>query len=47
MKIQHIFDAEDELEFFFAWKSPRREDEQSDCGKEDGRWQKGTQLKAA
>jgi DNA-binding transcriptional regulator YiaG len=46
MKIQHIFDAGDTLEFSFSWRC-HRNDEPSDCGKEDGKWRKEPQLKAA
>jgi len=45
MKLQHIFDAEDELSFSFSWRSCR-DDSQIDCGKEDGRWRK-EQLEVA
>jgi len=41
MKIQHIFDAEDELSFSFCRGPSRRAGEKdADCGKDDGKWQK-------
>jgi transcriptional regulator with XRE-family HTH domain len=48
MKIQHIFEAGDELEFSFC-RGPRRVDDDPcvDCGKEDGKWRKQPDRQAA
>jgi DNA-binding transcriptional regulator YiaG len=47
MKIQHVFDAEEELSFSFSWKRRREDEYPGDCGKEDGKWRKEPQLEAA
>jgi hypothetical protein len=46
MKIQHIYDPADELEFSFS-RGPRCDRETIDCGKDEEKWRDETKLKAA
>src|SRR5579864_6703873 len=46
MKIQHIFDADDELAFYFSWGAREVGKQDADCGKDDGKWRTENQKAA-
>jgi hypothetical protein len=47
MKIQHLFPADEGLEFSFSRKSRRDDEKIADCGKDDGKWRKDPIMEAA